>query len=246
MLQAYPNTREKFLRQASEDDGATKNSGAAVDFPAESFWLSKDAEHDWVDRNAVYQRKESTRGNSNLNGSSSQRSSAKSKASVIGLPRAQRTAFTDSNRRACKAAKARLFPTKGKKSAVPEAEPASPKVSCMGRVRSKRGRLRDLSDSPRAEGKQAEKSGTGGGEERRSGFCAKVMSFFRFKKGRGEPYRSGSGKVAEGPEEPAAEPPRRSVVLRAGGEPPALGGMVRFSSGRRSGTWAAEEIIQAM
>ncbi|CAA0842952.1 Unknown protein [Striga hermonthica] len=240
MPQADPETREKFFRQASEDDGATKNIGSVVDFPTESFWLSKDAEHDWFDRNAVYERKESTRGNSNLNGSSSQRSSAKSKASLIGLPRAHRTAFTDSNRRACKAAKARLFPSKGKKSAVPEAEPASPKVSCMGRVRSKRGRRRDLSDSPRAE-----KSGTGGGEERRSGFCEKVMGFFRFKKGRGEPYRSGSEKEAEGPEE-AAEPPRRSVVLKAGGEPPALGGMVRFSSGRRSGNWAAEEIIQAM
>ncbi|MCD7452657.1 hypothetical protein HAX54_017717 [Datura stramonium] len=33
-----------------------------TDFPPESFWLSKDAEFDWFDRNAFLDRKQSTKG----------------------------------------------------------------------------------------------------------------------------------------------------------------------------------------
>ncbi|CAA0829660.1 Unknown protein [Striga hermonthica] len=252
---AWPDNRDITTRQtAVEGDTAIKGSvtddraaGASEpDFPPESFWLPKDAEHDWFDRNAVYERKDSTRGNSNpnsainpsMNGSNSQRSSAKSKASIIGLPRTQKAAFADPRWRTCKAANAGLFPNR-EKATVTEAEPGSPKVSCMGRVRSMSGRRR--ANPPGTEGKTAEKSGIGGGE-RRSGSCADVMRVFCLKNGSRRPFRSGSGKVVEGPEE-EEEPPRRSAIweqreIPAGGEragdTPGLGGMVRFKSGRRS------------
>ncbi|KAI3447460.1 hypothetical protein Pfo_004125 [Paulownia fortunei] len=266
------------LAEGGADDDPTKNDvvpdgHAAVDvepdFPPESFWLSKDAEYDWFDRNALYERKESTKGNSNstnLNpsinpsaNSNSQRSSVnlKSKASIIGLPKTQKTTFVDTKRRTCKPANTRLFPKRSEtvgKSTVPVAEPGSPKVSCMGRVRSKRCRRR--SNSLKRKEKPMEKLRSGG-EKQKTGFCSKVMSMFRSKKGHRKPSRSGSRKVVEvSEEEPVVvEPRRKSVTLKVreipvGGEtmtePPGLGGMKRFASGRRSGSWAAEDFNQAI
>ncbi|GFP99024.1 hypothetical protein PHJA_002046300 [Phtheirospermum japonicum] len=227
---------------------------AGDDLPPESFWLSKDAEYDWFDRNAVYERNESTKGNSNtnnmnpiMNNSNSQRSSALSKASIIGLPKTQKNTFLDSKWRPCKASNTRLFP-KREKSTVQEAEPGSPKVSCMGRVRSKRGRRR--SNSLKTKENPAEKL-SDGDEKPKSGICSRVLSVFRSKKGHKKPARSGSGKVVEEPV--MVEPPRKSVGLKARparGEPaidpPGLGGLNRFASGRRSCEWAAEEINQAI
>ncbi|KAL0344793.1 UNVERIFIED_CONTAM: hypothetical protein Sradi_4310600 [Sesamum radiatum] len=226
------------LAGGGADDDAPKNdvipgdyAGVDPDFPPESFWLSKDAEYDWFDRNAFYERKDSTKGNSNSNStnlsqsinpssnSNSQRFSVKSKASIIGLPKTQKATFVDSKRRTCKSANIRLFPKRSGsagKSAVPVAEPGSPKVSCMGRVRSKRGRRRS-------------------------------------KKGHRKPPRSGSRKTAEVLEEEpvVVEPQRESVSPKARGipaggetvaEPPSLGGVKRFASGRRTGDEFSEAI----
>ncbi|KAA8518571.1 hypothetical protein F0562_016045 [Nyssa sinensis] len=196
------------------------------DFPPESFWLSKDAEFDWFDRNAVFERKESTKGNSNstnLNpnlNSSSQRfaSNLKSKASIIGLPKTQKTSYVDAKRKNCKPPNIRLFPKRPEsvgKSTVPVTEPSSPKVSCMGRVRSKRGRRR--------------------------GFMA------IFRSGRREK------PTVERKEPPAESPPRKSVTVRArefpagaeqSAEAAGLGGMMRFASGRRSASWSADDLDQ--
>ncbi|KAK6126325.1 hypothetical protein DH2020_039897 [Rehmannia glutinosa] len=201
---------------------------AEPDFPPESFWLSKDAEYDWFDRNAVYERKESTKGNSNsnntnpsMNNSNSQRSSSVNAVSKK--------------------------PESVAKSTVPVAEPGSPKVSCMGRVRSKRGRRRSNS-SKTTEKLKLEKLKSGG-EKQKTGFYSKVMSLFRSKKGHRNPSRSGSRKVIEDPV--AVEPQRKSVSLNARGgepasEPPGLGGVTRFASGRRSANWAAEDFNQMM
>ncbi|XP_010038972.2 uncharacterized protein LOC104427601 [Eucalyptus grandis] len=136
------------------------------DFPPESFWLSKDAEFDWFDRNAFYERKESTKASTNsgnLNPSSNSNSNSqrfslnrKSKASIIGLPKPQKSCFVDAKNRktAAKAANARLFPKRngssGGKLNPSLIEPSSPKVSCMGRVRSKRDRNRRLRSRSRA------------------------------------------------------------------------------------------------
>ncbi|KAK8491351.1 hypothetical protein V6N13_126196 [Hibiscus sabdariffa] len=92
------------------------------DFPPESFLLSKDAELDWVDSNAFYERKNSQKRNSfsnptNLNPNlnsvpSSQRFSLrKSKPSILGLPKPQKSCFVDTkNRKNTKPENSRLFP----------------------------------------------------------------------------------------------------------------------------------------
>ncbi|KAH6837806.1 hypothetical protein C2S53_013966 [Perilla frutescens var. hirtella] len=261
--------------ETPEDDDVTPDDGAAVyadpDFPPESFWLSKDAEYDWFDRNAFYDRKGSGKGgnsnSSNLNTgtganstSNSQRFSGnlKSKAAMLGLPKTQKTTYVDSKRRVCKTANVRLFPKRAEpvgKSTTTVAEPGSPKVSCMGRVRSKRGRRR--SNSSRRREKQVERSRTGG-EKQKTGIYSKVMSMFRSKKGRKKPPRSGSRRAVEVADEEAAtvvELQRKSVSSKmreipvGGGmaaEPPGLGGVKRFVSGRRSGSWASEDFSQTV
>ncbi|PIN19497.1 Calcium/calmodulin-dependent protein kinase [Handroanthus impetiginosus] len=251
------------------DEDAAAHEGPA-DFPPESFWLSKDAEYDWFDRNVFYERKESTKGNSNstnLNphinpssNSNSQRFSVnlKSKKHIIGLPKTQKATFVDSKRRTCKSANIRLFPKRSEsvgKSTAPMAEPGSPKVSCMGRVRSKRCRRR--SNSLKRTEKPLEKSRSTRGEKKKTGFYSKVMSIFRSKKGHKKPARSGSSKVVEVlMEEPEdVEPQRKSVNVRVPeipvcaepvAEAPGLGGMTRFASGRRSESWASEDFTQAV
>lgn len=242
-------------------DDLLKDDTAKVpsDYPPESFWLSKDAEYDWFDRNAFYERKDSTKGNSNstnlnlnLNSNSQRSVKLKSKALMIGLPKTQKTTFIDSRRRSCKLANARLFPNRSVsagKSTVAVVEPSSPKVSCMGRVRSKRCRRRN--NSSRKNEEQAEKSRTGG-EKRKTGFYAKVMGMFRSKKGKKRAIRSGSRKVKEAI---VVEPRRKSLSIKLReipvsvelvSEPPGLGGMKRFSSGRHSESWTAEDLSKAI
>lgn len=91
--------RKVACEPLADDDGdKDETTGAQPDWAPESFWLSGDAEFDWWDRNAVYERNESTKGNSistNLNSnnnpnsnSSSQRFSKnlqKHKAAIIGI-----------------------------------------------------------------------------------------------------------------------------------------------------------------
>ncbi|XP_022868887.1 uncharacterized protein LOC111388422 [Olea europaea var. sylvestris] len=235
------------------------------DFPPESFRVSKDAEYDWFDRHAFYDRKESTKGNSNsatnLNSninpgsnSNSQRFSAnlKSKVSMIGLPKTQKTTHVDSRRKNCKPANIRLFPKRPEsvgRTTVSVAEPSSPKVSCMGRVRSKRCRRRSNSlkknekpdDKPRIDG-----------EKLKTGFYSKVISMFRPKKGHKKPVRCRSGREEEEPT--VVEPMRKCASIRVRdipfsvepvAEPPGLGEMMRFASGRRSQSLSAEDINQS-
>ncbi|XP_075512764.1 uncharacterized protein LOC142548347 [Primulina tabacum] len=241
-----------------------------TDFPPESFWLSKDAEYDWFDRNALSERKDSTKGNANsanLNPNSNhsfQRFSValKSKASIIGLPKTQKNTFVDAHRRTCRSVNVRLFPkhsSSAGKSTVPIIDPGSPKVSCIGRVRSKRGRRRpssskitekQLEKQKTSRKKQVEKSKTTGAEikkqKKKGGFYSKLMSVFRSKKANKYPDRSSSCKIVEVTEKkPVAVGAQwRSVSHKAAWEPPSLGGVTRFSSGRRSGSWAAEDLNQ--
>lgn len=168
---------ETLAAQANDDDKSNTDLTEKVnpDFPPESFWLSKDAEFDWFDRNAFYVRSESTKGNANSanlysnliqntdphSNSGSQRFSGtlrRSKAAVIGLPKPQK--FMDSkNRRNCKTAKPRLFPKRsgsvGGKANSQVIEPSSPNVSCMGRVRSKRDRNRRFRTRQRSKSNEA-------------------------------------------------------------------------------------------
>lgn len=237
---------------------------AHPDSPPESVWLSRDEEFDWWDRNAIYERKESTKGNSMsvhsnaTSNSNSQRFSVnfKSKAAIIGLPKPQKTTFVDvKNRRSYKPGTARLFPKRYAsvgKSENSVVEPSSPKVSCMGKVRSKKDRSRRLRTRQRSFSDSApaqEKSARSG--RRKPGFFESFRAIFRSNN------REKSVQKSDHP--PADSPPRTKrknkkpsgkneasfaeAIPRSSleSEPPSLGGMTRFASGRRSESWGLSD-----
>jgi hypothetical protein len=247
------------------------------DFPPESFWLSKDAELDWFSTNAYYERKDSTKGNSNStnlnpniipnpNPSNSQRfSSLHTKASIIGLPKTQKSTFVvdKKNRRNCKPGNTRLFPKRsgstGKSDSTTMVEPSSPKVSCMGRVRSKKDRnrrLRKQQQEQRSFQSIGKKESTKRDKKEKRSFFASFKAIFRSKSNNKDiSLKSGNvtshgGSVSESyalkkssdirdrlPASDRDAPPRRSVGM----EPVVgLGGMTRFASGRRSESWSVE------
>lgn len=236
------------------------------DFPPESFWLSKDAEFDWFDRNAFLERKQSMKGigpnptNLNIPGSNSnsQRFSTtlKTKASIIGLPKTQKASFVDSKRRTCKPANIRLFPAKRSESTLKSAsvtEPSSPKVSCMGRVRSKRSRRRSSEKKSKKREKSLERSRSSS-EKRKTGFCSRLLSIFRSGRNHKKPARSSTEKALGSRIEEPVKPLRKSKSVGVGktrgapvgvepvSELAGLGGMKRFASGRRSESWGGDEI----
>uniref|UniRef100_A0A7N0V107 Uncharacterized protein n=1 Tax=Kalanchoe fedtschenkoi TaxID=63787 RepID=A0A7N0V107_KALFE len=222
------------------------------DFPPESFWLSKDAELDWFDRNAFLDRKDSAKGpnpnqnhSSNISSSnpSSQRFSVtkKSKSSILGLPKPQQKPCLVDARHRRNQTNSRLFPKRGVESssaAQPMAEPSSPKVSCMGRVRSRRDRNRRLKNRQRSLKSTSEKP----------------MAKPRKKKGLWKNIRSiftGSGHKPDA--KPDTETNTNTNTSRATGHvlsrdgsaavnAPGLGGMARFSSGRKSDGWVGDVV----
>ncbi|KAK4272725.1 hypothetical protein QN277_021240 [Acacia crassicarpa] len=246
--------------QTEEPDRPKTNS----DSPPESFCLSKDEELDWWDRNAVYQRKDSTKGttsnSTNLNPnlkSKSQRVSLKTKSSIIGLPKPQKPSFGDAkSRRNHKPGNIRLFPKRSGSTGKSESslvEPSSPKVSCIGRVRSRRDRNSRLRSRQRSSesGPAKEKLMRSKSRNRKPGFFESFRAIFRSRR-----HESKAQKTDLPPED---SPPRESRTTQArnstaseidasfaestprnsvtGSEPPGLGGMKRFASGRRSGAW---------
>ncbi|EPS72523.1 hypothetical protein M569_02235, partial [Genlisea aurea] len=157
-----------------------------VELPPESFWLSKDAEYDWFDRFAIYERKNSTRRSSISNpnhplanpgfGSSSQRVSfaLKSKPSIIGLPKKANLKKKAVSKSASNARS--LFPNQrsgsvGKSSTI--SEPVSPKVSCIGKVRSRRDRRR------RSKREETASAAAAAAAEKKGGLYGKILSIFR-------------------------------------------------------------------
>jgi hypothetical protein len=229
-----------------EDDNSSHNNQKleeiASDLPPESFWLSKDAEYDWFDRNAFFERNESTKGSSNstnptVNQSSKATSQRFSKTGLIGLPKTQKTNYVDSKRRNQKSSNIRLFPSKrsgsSKKSTVLLTEPSSPKVSCMGRVRSKKGRCRSkrehvavkpVTESPLP-------------IQRKKGIYSGLVSLFRKERR----HRNKSTVKTNDPVSDEKTTPRRKSHEVTGSDPPSLGGMTRFVSGRRSSSWGTDD-----
>ncbi|KAJ7971563.1 Calcium/calmodulin-dependent protein kinase [Quillaja saponaria] len=245
------------------------------DSPPESFWLSKDAELDWFDRNAFYERKDSTKGSSNstnlnpnLNtNSNSQRFSLnlKSKAAILGLPKPQNSCLIDpKNRRTCKQGNLRLFPKRTGSvgnSETPLNEPSSPKVSCIGRVRSKKERKRrsrarqNSSESIVAVEVISERS-----ERRKSGFFESFRAIFRSRNRQKKPELKSELQPKDSPqtktETNTIKPrcctaheidnsltesvPRKSI---SESEPFGLGSMIRFASGRRSESWGVGDTV---
>ncbi|XP_021908831.1 uncharacterized protein LOC110822905 [Carica papaya] len=250
------------------------------DFPPDSFYLSKDDEFDWFDRNAFYERKDSQKGNSNSTNlnpnvnptcvSTSQRFALKTKASIIGLPKPQKACYADAkNRRNSKPAITQLFPKRsgsaGKCDSSVLVEPSSPKVSCMGRVRSKRDRNRRLKNRQKPERSEESRKGKDKSISRRKpGLLASLRSIFRSgskdqtardRNSRQLDYPS-ARKIdtittpdirrrlppgdAQSISAESISPPRKSGNARKSfeSEPAGLGGMKRFVSGRRSDSWA--------
>ncbi|KAK1420772.1 hypothetical protein QVD17_22627 [Tagetes erecta] len=160
-----------------------------IDCPPESFWLSKDAEFDWFDRNAFLERKESIKGNSNsmnlnpiVNSTHSNANSTSLHISAFLQSKAvQKTNYVDPKRRNCKLANILLFPKRSDSiSKEPVAfsmkEPSSPKVSCLGRVRSKTcHRRRKVNNEPE---KPANRHVKGQKKVRKIGFVTCIQSLF--------------------------------------------------------------------
>ncbi|KAI3760434.1 hypothetical protein L1987_50829 [Smallanthus sonchifolius] len=243
---------------ATEDVDDDIPDSTVVEVPPESFWLSKDAEFNWFDRNAFLERNESMKGyynTTNLNqivnpshsNSSSQRYSVnlKSKAAIIGLPKTQKTTYIDSKRRLCKPLNVRMFPMRsysiGKApTTVPVMEPSSPKVSCIGRVRSKRCRSRRKSSGQAIE-PERQRSGTG--RARKSGLLSRITSLFRSEGHRRRKNGKSSSEKIKAPAEISV--PRKICVSvkpvssepGTPSGPAALGSMIRFASGRRAESW---------
>ncbi|KAJ0611121.1 putative calcium/calmodulin-dependent protein kinase [Helianthus annuus] len=216
--------------------------------PPESFWLSKDSEFDWFDRNAFLERKESTKGNSktaSYSRSNSQKFSVnlKSKPAIIGLPKTQRNTHVDSNRRQCKLATVRMFPKRsGSGGRTTVTEPSSPKVSCIGRVRSKRcASRRRAAQSTKPVTKpvnQTEKS-------QKTGIISKITALFRSDGQRRRKDNKSLMKVTVQTENSYSR--KNNVTVKpvnsepaSPPDPPVLGGMNRFASGRRSVNWTDE------
>ncbi|XP_068663224.1 uncharacterized protein [Aristolochia californica] len=232
------------------------------DFPAESFRLPKEDVIEWFDRNAFYERKQSTRGNansgpshgSNLNpnssNSSSQRISVKSKAQILGLPKLPDSGqLRRTFRQSCRPPSIRFFPKQGGKQAAdpPLTEPSSPKVSCIGRVRSKRDkrlrRSKRRDDSGKDETKAAKK-------EKKQSLWRSLRSMLRFCG-----HQQERSVASDGTSLPTGFPPglgensaidavQIALAAKPTGQsaPPSLGDLRRFSSGRRSASWGGLEV----
>ncbi|KAE8657793.1 putative inosine-uridine preferring nucleoside hydrolase [Hibiscus syriacus] len=215
------------------------------DFPPESFLLSKDAELDWVDSYAFYERKNSQKRNSFSNSTNlnSQRFSLrKSKPSILGLPKPHKSCFVDTkNRKSIKLENSRLFPQRSGsvKSDPSVVEPSSPKVSCMGRVRSKRDRNRRLKKkrqkSAGVETVRKKTTRTG------SGFFSSFRAIFGCNGKTRESHTLPETVSSPGDSSIRSRLPADAgdATLSSGTEiaesgPVNIGGMKRFASGRRS------------
>ncbi|KNA17680.1 hypothetical protein SOVF_077710 [Spinacia oleracea] len=237
------------------------------DYAPESFWLSKDAELDWFDRNAFLDRKDSGKGVNSTTSSNpvhitagSQRYSGNlSKASLIALPKPQKQNYAEvkNRRHHCRPTSVRLFPKRADpvgKPVIALTEPGSPKVSCMGRVRSRKDRSRRGKNR-----KKVNEPGLGRNKSikernNKTGFWKNFRSIFRHKGNNNNKLgcididadqqqegnfvrRSSSSKKKRGfnPNDSVGSGEPSGLC-----EPPGLGAMKRFASGRKSDSWAGD------
>ncbi|PKA47548.1 hypothetical protein AXF42_Ash014744 [Apostasia shenzhenica] len=236
--------------------------------PAESFQVRIGEEIDWTDINAVYERDDSTKGNTNPKShhanqphpSSSQRFSGnlKAKAPIIGLPnKIQHSGYLGRSGR--RPPNGRIFPKKrragGRKSAVPLAEPGSPKVSCFGKVLSDREKERKhhrRGPSPAREVTAATEEEQGMSRSTSGGFWPKISAFLCCvrpdtrelkEEGEEEEESTASEKAVPWSGRPSAVD---LVEEETAAVPPAgLGMMRRFSSGRRPPSWGGDSDADA-
>lgn len=271
------STDRKIACETQADDLKTdpppESSRHHPDSPPESFWLSRDEENEWLDRNFIYERKESTKGNSsstNLNPNSNSNSNStsnsqrfanlKSKTSMIGLPKPQKPSFDAKNLRNHKPSNIKLFPKRSASVGKSFVEPSSPKVSCMGKVRSKRGKTSTVTAAAKAAVK--EKTARTERKQSKHSFFKSFRAIFR-SGGRNKHDRRNdssaldSSSITKNTNSVSDSKARDSTaslndvsfvesVTRnsvSEGEPPGLGVMMRFTSGRRSESWVDDSEI---
>ncbi|EHA8586446.1 hypothetical protein COCNU_scaffold000397G000020 [Cocos nucifera] len=247
------------LAEAGGGEKRTHDSPPAAaedpDFPAESFEVRIGDEIEWTDLNAVYDREDSTKGSTNPKSShanprapaasNSQRFSGnlKAKPQIIGLPGKIHHSGYD-GRSVRRRPHVQIFPKKatggrggdgGRKSAVPELEPGSPKVSCFGKV---------LSDRERERCRRERRGAVAAEEEKAERGWSRVFSAI-FRCGGGD--RAAAEEVKE-EEEKEITVPSKNILVPAGKAPeslaPGIGGMKRFASGRRAASWEAEAEVE--
>ncbi|KAF6171924.1 hypothetical protein GIB67_011821 [Kingdonia uniflora] len=271
----YATTDQKPYYETTtiSDDFSSENSDPPElppDFPAESFYLPKENEFDWFDKHAFIKRNESTKGNNYLDSSittptasnlSSTISTSRrfSKASIIGLPKTQKPCYIIRSQRRNpnnKPGKVKFFPKRSRSnrnSGVLLTEPTSPKVSCMGRVRSKKERSRHRLKSKLQRNRSHDKSSaavktTSVKPEKngKNGFWSNIKSMLHL--GRRHRRKIQTVDIDDPSLFTEYSPSRASVtsetrwstVSDSAAEPPRLGGLVRFASGRRTDAWVAD------
>lgn len=120
------------------------------DLPPDSFWVTKDNEQDWFNRNAMMQRKTSIklgflagsiRNSKSFSHRSSLSSNLKYRPSLIGLPRTIQSPRLgiagDVSRLPNHVRRSSLFRSRSEPGGKPPmqlSEPGSPRVSCIGKV----------------------------------------------------------------------------------------------------------------
>ncbi|CAD5171229.1 unnamed protein product [Musa acuminata subsp. malaccensis] len=214
------------------------------DFPPESVVVPVgDDGLDWADVGAAaYDRDDSTKGSTNPKAQAQQWQHAKPRSSshrfsggiqakhpIIGLPGKVQQHSSYLGRSGHRPARVPIFPKKppvpgaarGRKSTVPEQEPGSPTVSCIGKVLSET----EQSRYPKRRRQSPEKEKMKRVEP--TGFWASVTATFCCG---GEESTATETMPGDTPGEAAGE---RRIAAKPATEPPALGAMRRFASGRR-------------
>ncbi|WOL11236.1 hypothetical protein Cni_G19998 [Canna indica] len=223
------------------------------DLPPESILVRVGSGGDLFWSDVVYERDDSTKGNTNPKAqaqqqhakprSNSQRfsGSLQPKTPIIGIPAKIQHHSGYLGRSGRRPTNSRIFPKKpsrpdggGRKSAVPDEEPGSPKVSCIGKVLSERERDRCRSR------RQSRPLPDVGKEERlESAGCWSSLSAVFCCGGGNRLVGSASTETS-----PSVAPAKKAVERRAMAEPdmdpPALGAMRRFASGRRPTSWGGD------
>ncbi|XP_031504409.1 uncharacterized protein LOC116267004 [Nymphaea colorata] len=197
-----------------------------LSLPAESYRLSKQEEREWVERIGNLQRAQSVKGGC-------QRLAIKTNQSILGLPKLQSCGYTGScGLRPPSYRKARLFPGQARKGngrvVLPEMEPVSPKVSCIGSLdlRGKETHRRRKAPTPRSPAVR-------GGWFRRklaAMLCRREQAVDCEEPSRAavEVRRKAEYPAAVAPEEMVVEEKTQTVA------PPGIGAMKKFTSCRKS------------
>ncbi|KAI3974761.1 hypothetical protein MKX01_037557 [Papaver californicum] len=238
------------------------------DCPPNSINLKKEEELDWLSKTGgLFERNHSTKpspsrsiSHSRSSSSASQRffTNLKLKASIIGLPKPQSSCFVAGGRRNCKSTvptKSRLFfpkrsRSKSSSSVLPSSEPSSPKVSCIGRVRSTKesfvakSRIFKFRNSIRSVDDESKKNSpsSSSSKPQKTGFWSNLRSVFRIGGKKKNLSSVDSKKNSKSPSEKVAVVGELKNKGPAVSEPPTLGGLKRFTSGRKSESWGGSEL----